>query len=110
MKRLTKRILIGIGISILAAGLAGIVFFIIILYPVFENRFDDRTFERGLWHTYHQSMDRDNPRGNMVDDLRENHLRRGMKKEEVLRFWVNLILKSRHMYSNISSVCGVAPV
>ena len=41
MKRLTKRILMGIGISILVAGLAGIVFFIIILYPVFENRFDD---------------------------------------------------------------------
>jgi outer membrane protein assembly factor BamE (lipoprotein component of BamABCDE complex) len=84
MKRLTKRILIGIGISILAAGLAGIVFFIIILYPVFENRFDDGTFDRELWHTYHQSMDRDNPRGNMADDLRENHLRQGMKKDEVI--------------------------
>ena len=84
MKRLTKRILIGLGISILAVGMAGIIFLGILLYPVFENRFDDRTFDKELWRTYLHSIDSDNPRGNMADDLRKNHLQRGMAKQEVL--------------------------
>ena len=84
MKRRTKRILIGIGISILTVAMVAIVSLVIILFPIFENPFDNRTFDKEIWHTYHNSTDQDNPRGNMADDLRKNHLYSGMTKKQVL--------------------------
>jgi hypothetical protein len=84
MKRRTKRILIGVKISILVVAVVVILSLIILLYPIWHNPFNDRTFEEEIWHAYHNSLDSDNPRGNMADDLRKNHLRRGMTKEQVI--------------------------
>ena len=84
MKRRTKRIRIIVKIGILVVAVVGIISLIILSYPIWHNPFNDRTFDEEIWHAYHNSLDSGNPRGNMADDLRKNHLRRGMAKEQVI--------------------------
>ena len=86
MKSRTKRIrIVVVKISILAVAVGGVISFIILSYPIWHNPFNDRSFDEETWHAYHNILDPDNPRGNMADDLRKNHLRRGMAKEEVIK-------------------------
>jgi hypothetical protein len=53
-------------------------------FVVFDNPFDDRKFVQEVWGKFGKSDDPDNPRGQMVEDLQERFLKRGMMKQQVV--------------------------
>ncbi len=83
MKKWMKYSLVVVG------SIAGVLVAIVVgLYFLFQaawgNPFDDRKFDRDLWQSCYGSDGRDNPRGQMFDDLRKNYLRKNMSKDEVI--------------------------
>ena len=74
----------------IAGILSVIVLFVMIgLYAylhfiVFEDPFDNKTFERSVWIKNQNNMNPDNPRGEMYKDLVENKLKIGMTKDEII--------------------------
>jgi len=56
-----------------------------IKYLTTDYPFDDRKFDSTVWKSFHMNMDHDNPRGQMIDDLFNNHLRKGLPKEEITK-------------------------
>ena len=46
--------------------------------------FDDRLFDSALWKSATHKFERDNPRGQMYDDLRHHYLKKGLDKQAVL--------------------------
>jgi len=84
VKRRAKRFPTVVKISILLLTVVGIISLVILSYPIWHNPFNDRAFDKEIWHAYHNTLDPDNPRGNMADDLRRKHLPRGMAKEQVI--------------------------
>ena len=45
--------------------------------------FSGRTFDRELWHHFHENDDPDNPRASMVASLKSKHLRPGLSRQQV---------------------------
>jgi len=80
MKKLLRivAILLGLG-ALIAAGLFGYLYFVVL-----DNPFDNKEFNRELWIDFHDRDELPNPRGEMLEDLTNNHLHKGMKKEEVI--------------------------
>ncbi|WP_027158172.1 hypothetical protein [Methylobacter luteus] len=80
MNKLLKRIA-----GLLAAGILGIVaFFGYIYFTLADDPFNNREFDREVWVSFYENMDPDNPRGEMYEDLVASHLRKGMKRMEVV--------------------------
>lgn len=92
LKGKMKRVFKIIGIS--AGILAGIIVFLYALFWVFaffvvfnnplDNPFNNKDFDKTTWAQFDNNYDPDNPRGKMYEDLIENHLSKGMSKEEVI--------------------------
>lgn len=83
MKKITKRILIGIG-SVIILGIVGSVGFVAYVYfVVFDYPFDDKDFNKIVWVKYHESKDPDNPRGQMLEDLQNKYLKPGLSKSKI---------------------------
>jgi hypothetical protein len=72
-----------IAVSILA--FLALVFFYSVLYFIGGNDpFDDKAFDKQVWVSMHDQMLPDNPRGQMYQDIIENHVKLGMSKVQVL--------------------------
>lgn len=80
MKRPAK-ILIGCGATVLIV-VAMLALFIAWMQG-FNNPFNDRPFDRQVWLAMRDSEEHDNPRGQMAQDIRKRHLKRGMTRKEV---------------------------
>lgn len=64
--------------------LIGVLAFCGYLYfVVLDDPFNNRDFDKEIWLKSHADMDPDNPRGEMYEDLVENHLSKGMSKTEI---------------------------
>ena len=42
------------------------------------------TFQQDIWLAHHNSDDPENPRGMMINDLKQNHLKKGMSMKDVI--------------------------
>lgn len=42
------------------------------------------TFQQDIWLAHHNSDDSENPRGMMINDLKQNHLKKGMSMKDVI--------------------------
>ena len=72
-----------IAVSILA--FLALAFFYSVLYFIGGNDpFDDKEFDKQVWASMHEQMLPDNPRGQMYQDIIENHVKLGMPKVQVL--------------------------
>lgn len=61
-----------------------IAFFAYIYFVVFDYPFDNEYFDKITWQQYSNNMIRDNPRGEMFENLTEQYLKPGMSKKEVI--------------------------
>lgn len=62
--------IIKVGCLALAAIALGYVVYVgFLLYPLFDDPFDDLAFDQALWHQHQNDMSQDNPRGKMAHDL-----------------------------------------
>jgi len=71
-------------LAIAAAILIGVGgFFAFILYELINDPFNDREFDQVVWMSFHESIEADNPRGNMAYDIIDR-LKSGMSRADVL--------------------------
>ena len=49
-----------------------------------QNSYNNRNFNREIWLSHHDVLESFNPRGLMVQDLLNRHLKTGMKKSDVI--------------------------
>lgn len=47
--------------------------------------FAGQSFDRAVWHKFHNNHEPDNPRASMSKDLRRRYLRQGLTKQEVVK-------------------------
>jgi len=80
---IVRGILIGCGaiVALLMMGFLGLLVMSWLLTP---NPFDDRQFDHKLWLSSSNLDDRNNPRGQMFDDLRKRHLSKQLTKADVI--------------------------
>ena len=62
-----------------------IAFFAYIYFIVFDYPFDNKEFDKVTWEKFSENMEPDNPRGEMFENLTEQHLKTGMTKSEVIK-------------------------
>lgn len=56
-----------------------------VLINYLDTPFDNRAFDRELWIINYDNYHPDNPRAEMIYDLKRNHLRAGMTRGEVIK-------------------------
>jgi len=69
-------------IGLLVIGVATLFFY---SYFFIDSPFDDKKFDKQVWLKFEKVYDMDNPRGQMVSDLIDNFLKKGMNKQEVVK-------------------------
>jgi hypothetical protein len=80
MKKWIKRLFITV--SALLIVLIAALF--VMRYFAGDHPFDDRNFDAAVWRSFNNDRNPDNPRGQMFDDLCNNHLRKGLSKQKVM--------------------------
>lgn len=81
MKKALKIVGILFGVLLIVTiGIFSYVYFVAFDYP-----FDNKDFDKVVWHKYKNNMEPDNPRGEMFESLIEKHLMAGMTKSEVIQ-------------------------
>lgn len=75
-----KKILTGITVT----GILLLFVLAVAIKQVADAHFGDKKFEPQIWASFNNSMESDNPRGQMFDDLKGNYLHKGMTQQEVL--------------------------
>ena len=85
MLSLLSNKLVRAGCVVLTVGfLASSVYLGSILYPLFNDPFNDRAFDQALWHNHHNDTSQDNPRGKMAHHLATVLETQRMTRGEVL--------------------------
>lgn len=56
----------------------------LLIRHVFSPPFDDRPFDRGVWIKNYDNQHPDNPRVEMISDLENNYLRKGVTRKQVV--------------------------
>ena len=80
MKKLVSFIKNTILVIVAVVGVVAITWRILVPY-----HYDDMVFDSSVWHQYSGSIDEDNPRGKMFDDLRAKLLESRPTRDEVLK-------------------------
>jgi len=83
MKKKWLKAFLWAGGLLVAIAVISLGVFVYIFYELFNNPFNDRRFQEEEWKEFHESLDPDNPRGQMAYHLRDKVLEEGMSIEEV---------------------------
>ncbi|WP_041366540.1 hypothetical protein [Methylophaga frappieri] len=70
---------------LLALVLAGVIGVVTTFYFLTgDSPFNDKEFDQKVWLSMDTDWDPDNPRGKMYEDIVDNHLEKGMSKQQVV--------------------------
>ena len=76
----SRALFVLLGTGVLSAS----ILYAYVIFFVFDDPFDNRPFDNTVWAAFHESIDPDNPRGEMYEDLTDNVLRTGMDRTAII--------------------------